>query len=75
MASAAAVRPNGQIDDDPNKRKEMQRPGKIENVTKKIHARARCGTGDLLWASSRGRGEIVLTARNSLGEKGDQKDE
>ena len=40
----------------------MQRPGKIQNVSEKIHARARKvlqhGIGCFVWASGSGRGEV-----------------
>ena len=40
----------------------MRRSGKIEDVTKKIHARARKvlyhGIGNFVWASGNGRGEV-----------------
>ena len=40
----------------------MRRPGEIEDVKKKIHARARkvllYGIGNFVWASGSGRGEV-----------------
>ena len=40
----------------------MRRPGKIEDVKKKIHARPRKvlyhGIGNFVWASGGGRGEV-----------------
>ena len=46
----------------PDGKKGMRRPGKVENVKKKIHARARKvlqhGIGDFALASGVGRGEV-----------------
>ena len=40
----------------------MHRPGKIKNLKKKIHARARKvlqhGIGNFVWASGSGRGKV-----------------
>ena len=63
----------------PYQRKGMQRPGKIENVWKKIHARARklpfYAISNFVWANGSGRERFVVAARNSAGEKGPRKDE
>ena len=52
----------------------MQSPGKIENVKKKIHARARKvlqhGIGNFVWASGSGRGKVGGSRKKfSGGEK------
>ena len=55
----------------PDGTKGMQRPGKIENVKKKIHARARNvlqrGISNFVWASVSGR-EKVKGSRKKFGE-------
>ena len=52
----------------------MQRPGEIEDLKKKIHARARKvlyhTIGNFVWARGSGRGEVEAAAKNSAGEKG-----
>ena len=61
----------------PDGRKEMQRPGKIKNMKKKIHARARKmlkdGIGNFGWASGSGRGEICGSRKKFSGEEGGEK--
>ena len=56
----------------------MRNPGEIEDVKKKVHARARKvlqhGIGNFVWASGIGRREVGGRSRNSAGEKGEQKD-
>ena len=46
----------------PDGRKEMQSPGEMEDVKKKIHARARKmlyhGIGNFVWASGSGQGKV-----------------
>ena len=55
----------------------MQSPEEIENVKKKIHARARKmlshGIGNFVWPSGSGR-EKVGGSCSSVWEKGEQKD-
>ena len=57
----------------------MQSPGKIEDVKKKIHARARKmlqhKIGNFVWASGSGQGYVGGSRKNSVGEKGEQKNE
>ena len=53
----------------------MQKPGKIENVKKKIRARAKKllwhGIGNLVWANGSGRGEVRGSRKKfSRGEGG-----
>ena len=47
----------------------MQRPGKIEDVKKKIHARVRKvlqhGIGNFVWANGSGRGEVQRGIKES----------
>ena len=61
----------------PDGRKEMQRPGKFENVKKKDHATARKllqhGISDFVSASGSGRGEVRGSRKNFSGEE-EQKD-
>ena len=51
----------------------MQRSGKIENMMKKIHARARKilynGIGNFVWASGSGREEVLRSFRGSIAKK------
>ena len=50
----------------------MQRPGKIEDVKKKIHARARMllhGIGNFVWASGSGRGEVEGSRKKFIGRE------
>ena len=66
---------NGRLDGT----KGMQGPRKIENVKKKIHARARKvlwhGIGNLSGLVAMDKKRLEATARNSAGEKVEQKDE
>ena len=54
----------------------MQTPGKIENVKKKIHARARTvlehGISDFVWASGSEQGEVKDSRNKFSWEKGEQ---
>ena len=57
----------------------MQSPGKIENVKKKIYARAKKmlqhGIGSFVWASGSGEGEVRGSRKKFSGrEKREQKD-
>ena len=56
----------------------MRRPGEIKDVKKKIHARVRKvlkhGIGNFVWASGSGQGEVGGSYKNSVREKGEQKD-
>ena len=58
-------------------KKRMQRSGKVENVKKKIHARARkmLQHGIINFGPVAGdKDRLEAAARNSAGEKGEQKD-
>ena len=56
-----------------NGKKEMSKPGKIENVKKKVHARARKvrwhEISNFVWASGNGRGEVRGSRKKVSGEK------
>ena len=58
----------------PDGRKGMRRRGKIEDVKKKIHARARKmlwhGIGNFVWASGSGRGEVGDSRKKLSGSEG-----
>ena len=57
----------------------MQSPGEIKDVKKKIHARARKilqhRIGNFVWASGSGGERLEAAAKNSVGGKGEQKNE
>ena len=57
----------------------MRKPGKIKNVKKKIRARARKvlqhEIGNFVWPVAVDGVRFETAARNSAGEKGEQKDE
>ena len=63
----------------PEGRKGKQRPGKIKDAKKKIHARARKmlyhRISNFVWGSGSGRGEVKDSCKTFSGEKGKQKDE
>ena len=56
-----------------NRRKEMQKPGKIEDVKKKIHARARKmihhGINNFVWASGSEGGKVAGSRKKFNGEE------